>query len=211
MATAKLPVELPGGKEAGQTMNDLIKSAVILNREMKNLAVGTQEFGDKQTELKEVNNRLAEIRSQTKGVSEASEELKKNFSNFAPIRELQELGEKITGVTKSVGGLTTGFGGLSKGMAAIGIGALIGGLTALAGWLKNTQEGAVLLDTASNALEITFGKLFKFLERPITNFWQWAQRPITNTYNAIKDTIEESKELAKLEHETESIRYQILK
>lgn len=65
----QLSIEINGTK-AGSTQRELINQARDLGREIRNLVPGTDAFIKKSQELKKVNNVLATIRNETKGVAQ---------------------------------------------------------------------------------------------------------------------------------------------
>lgn len=71
----QLEVEI-NGKKAGKTYKDLVADARNLNREMRNLVPGTEAFTRKAGELRKVNNQLADIRKETKGVSKGMNDMR---------------------------------------------------------------------------------------------------------------------------------------
>jgi archaellum component FlaC len=64
----QLEVEI-NGQKAGKTYNELIRDARNLNRELRNLTPGTDAFVKKSQELRKVNDKLAGIRQETRGVA----------------------------------------------------------------------------------------------------------------------------------------------
>ncbi len=63
------------GKQVEETFNNLKRASGQLERELKKLTPGTQEFIDKSAQLKEVNKRFDEVRSQINETKKASKEL----------------------------------------------------------------------------------------------------------------------------------------
>lgn len=61
---------------AGATMGQLIGRSRRLNREIKSLAPGTKRYIEATKELKQVNDRLATMRRETRGVAEGLEEMR---------------------------------------------------------------------------------------------------------------------------------------
>ena len=65
------------GKLADKTFGDLVKSATTLKKQIKGLKPGSDEFVEASKKLKSVNNRLAEIRGSTRGVTDAQKKAAK--------------------------------------------------------------------------------------------------------------------------------------
>jgi hypothetical protein len=78
----KLNAELKELGGAGANMAQLEKRARELNREMKSLVPGTERFIQAAAELKTVNDRLADIRNQVKGVSAEMKDMQSAPTGF---------------------------------------------------------------------------------------------------------------------------------
>jgi len=70
---------------AGATMGQLIGRAKNLKREILSLAPGTKRYIESTKELKTVNNRLKEMREQTRGVAEGMNEMKVMGVKIPPV------------------------------------------------------------------------------------------------------------------------------
>ena len=64
MAEARIQIVLSNGKVAGETLKDLAKDANRLNKEIKDLKPGTEQFVAKSKDLQQVNARLKEVKDQ---------------------------------------------------------------------------------------------------------------------------------------------------
>lgn len=80
--TAQLTIEI-NGKKAEGTYNDLLKKSRNLNKELRGLTPGTDAFIKKSAELKKVNSKLADIRTQTRGVAKGMQDAQKKTGLFA--------------------------------------------------------------------------------------------------------------------------------
>lgn len=78
----QLDVEI-NGKKAGTTYGELKNQARQLNKELDNLVPGTADFMKKTEELRLVNQRLAEVRNQTRGVGQAMDEARAKTGLFS--------------------------------------------------------------------------------------------------------------------------------
>lgn len=145
---------------AGLSYNQLTKMQRDLNKELKNLVPGTEEFITKSKKLQEVDDQLGKVKSQMKGVGDESK---------AAIGQLAQIGP----VGQIVGRLQAGFGELKSGIlngaaafktlggaiAASGIGLLLILLGGLVAWFKKTDAGATTLDGIMRSLNATFDVL----------------------------------------------------
>jgi hypothetical protein len=126
MAEAKIDIVLSNGAKAGTTLKELTKDANKLNKELKDLKPGTEEFIAKSKDLQAVSGRINDIKSQIKGTTEASNGLKNAFAQFVPFGGIfSQLGQNL-GVAKSgVGGLISSMGMLRGAIISTGIGAFL--------------------------------------------------------------------------------------
>jgi len=70
------------GKQVEETFNGLKRASGQLERELKKLTPGTQEFIDKSAQLKDVNKRFDEVRSQIKNTKEEAKTLNGAFGDM---------------------------------------------------------------------------------------------------------------------------------
>lgn len=73
------------GQKAGKTYRELINQGRSLKRELKELVPGTEEFIRKSQELKQVNDKLADIRAETRGVAGAMDQANAQSRLFATV------------------------------------------------------------------------------------------------------------------------------
>jgi hypothetical protein len=86
MAVTKDKVQLDliiNGNAAGATLKELNSASKQLNREIQNLVPGTEAFEKKAAELRTVNARLTEIRTDIKGVKDEMNNAGSGFKQFA--------------------------------------------------------------------------------------------------------------------------------
>ncbi|MBQ0004985.1 MAG: phage tail tape measure protein [Clostridiales bacterium] len=99
------------------SINQLNKAAKSLNGQMRNLAADTQEFADKQKELKKVKARLAEIREESAAtgniLTRSFDFLNKNWGAFTQI-----LGS-ITGLSVAIRHTTGEYAEMEEAMANV--------------------------------------------------------------------------------------------
>lgn len=153
MAEAKIEIILSNGSKAGDTLKELTKNANRLNKEIKDLKPGTEEFTAKASDLQKVGGRMDEIKQQIKGTSAASDSLKKTFGGVLnQIPGFSQLSGVLGQAKGGVGGLTSGFGLLRGAIISTGIGALVIAITSLVTWFSKTEKGANMLSGAFKAM-----------------------------------------------------------
>lgn len=97
------------GKKAGKTYGELIGTSRRLKKELAKLTPGTDAFVKKSAELKKVNDKLATIRQQTRGVAKGMEEATKKTGSWG--RMLKTIGPALgvvaiyQGIKKIIGGI----------------------------------------------------------------------------------------------------------
>jgi len=160
MAEAKIEITLSNGAKAGETLKELGKQANKLNKEIKDLKPGTEEFTKKAADLKIVEEQLGNIKTQIKGTTDASDAMKESFMQFVPFAgTLKTVGSNLTGVNKGVGGLISSMGVLRTAIISTGIGALVVLIGSLVAWFTKTEEGADKLKSVLYPLQVLFQKL----------------------------------------------------
>lgn len=126
MAEAKIEITLSNGAKAGETLKELGKQANTLNKELRNLKPGTEEFTKKAADLRVVEGQMGNIKTQIKGTTQASDALKGSFNGvLAQIPGFGALSGMLAQAKGGVGGLTSGFGLLKGAIAATGLGLLL--------------------------------------------------------------------------------------
>lgn len=126
MAEAKIEITLSNGAKAGDTLKELGKQANTLNKELRNLKPGTEEFTKKAADLRIIEGEMGKIKTQIKGTSQASDVLKGSFSGvLSQIPGFGMLSSFLSKAQGGVGGLTSSFGLLKGAIASTGIGALV--------------------------------------------------------------------------------------
>lgn len=157
---ARIDIELADGAKAGETLLDLTKQANTLNKEIKKLKPGSEEFINKSKELQGVSSRIGDVKNQIKGTTEASNQWKDSLLGIIPFGgQFKSLAGQIGGVKNSVGGLTTASGFLRTAMLAIPILAIIAALTTLVSWFTSTQEGMDKVTSVTRPLLAIFDKM----------------------------------------------------
>ncbi|HMG90753.1 MAG TPA: hypothetical protein VK589_11860 [Chryseolinea sp.] len=123
---SKIEITLSNGNKAGDTLKELGKQANTLNKELRNLKPGTEEFIKKAADLRVVEGEMGKIKTQIKGTTQASDGLKGAFSGvLSQIPGFSMLSGILSRAKGGVGGLTSGFGLLKGAIASTGIGALV--------------------------------------------------------------------------------------
>jgi len=184
MAEAKIEIVLSNGAKAGQTLKELGKTANALNKEIRDLKPGTEEFVAKAKDLQEVAERLEEIKKQVKGTNEASAALKNAFNQFVPFSgTFSQLGQSLSGAKGGVGGLISSFGALRTAIIGTGIGALVVLLVGLVQWFTKTDEGADLLEDTMTAVS----SVVDVLTSRLVNIGKTLKDLFTNPVKFFKD------------------------
>lgn len=157
---ARIDIELADGAKAGETLLDLTKQANTLNKEIKKLKPGSEEFINKSKELQGVSGRIGDVKNQIKGTTDASNKWKESLLGIIPFGgQFKSLAGQIGGVKNSVGGLTTASGFLRTAMLAIPLLAIIAALTTLVSWFTSTQEGMDKVTSVTRPLLAIFDKM----------------------------------------------------
>ena len=185
---ARIDIELADGAKAGETLLDLTKQANTLNKELKKLKPGSEEFINKSKELQGVSSRIGDVKNQIKGTTDASNELKNAFDKYVPFSgTFKKIGEELGFVKKGVGGLTGSFGILRTAIIATGIGALVVLLGSLISYFTSTQEGIDKVTAVTRPLNAVFQRLIGFVQQLGGTLFKQLGEAIDNPIQAIKD------------------------
>lgn len=185
---AQLEIELSDGKKAGETLQELTKSANRLNSEIKKLKPGTEEFVNKSKDLKLVGDQIGEVKNQIKGTTEASNGLKDAFDKYVPFSgTFKKIGESLGFAKKGVGGLSGSFGTLRGAIVATGIGALVVLLGSLISYFTSTQEGIDKVTAVTRPLSAIFERLKGVLQELGGKTFKVLSDAIKNPMQAFKD------------------------
>lgn len=152
------------GEIAAKTIKELETEVKNLNREMRLLPVGSQEFADKAKELGTATNRLNEVRTATRQVREQMAQVgdtaKKANADILGMtntgRMIQDFATTFGAVRSAVMANVAAMGALRLALAATGIGAIVIALTSLYTWLTKTDEGAKKLEGITTGLGLAF-------------------------------------------------------
>lgn len=163
----------------GLSYNQLTKIKRDLNKELKNLVPGTEEFINKSKKLQEVEAQLENVEDQMKGVADESKNAVNQLAQIGPVGQLVGQVKGAFGELKGgIGNAATAFKTLGGAIAATGIGLLLVLLGGLVAWFKRTDAGATTLDGIMRSLNATFdvllNRLFNFQE----SFTQLLTNPI---------------------------------
>lgn len=185
---ARIDIELADGAKAGETLLDLTKKANTLNKEIKKLKPGSEEFIAKSKELQGVGTKIGEVKDQIKGTTEASNGLKEAFDKYVPFSgTFKKIGQELGFVKKGVGGLTGSFGILRTAIIATGIGALVVLLGSLISYFTSTQEGIDKVTAVTRPLNAIFQRLKGVLQELGQKIFKQLGDAIDNPIQAIKD------------------------
>jgi hypothetical protein len=157
---AEIEIVLSNGNRAGKTINELTAQSVKLNREIKKMEIGSQEYVEATEEFKKVNTKLKETRNEIYGVSKAQSDLNNKMTEFLPfssqinkfVKGFQSLSTGIKATTFS----TRAFG---IALAATGIGLIVIALGQLVAMFLKTQEGMDIVTRYTRPLVAMFQSL----------------------------------------------------
>lgn len=167
MAVSKEVVQLDvkiGGKQAGQTLNQLQKESRSLNAQIRNLTPGTKKFIDTSARLKKVNGDMKKLKGEIYGVQKSQAAL--NAQNLRNIESTGLYSTQLTmlrtsmvaaksGALLFIGSLKT----LRGALIATGIGAFVVVLGSLISYFTQTKRGVDLINAVSAALGATWSVL----------------------------------------------------
>ncbi len=153
MAEAKIEIILSNGAKAGSTLQELTKEANKLNKEVSKLAPGSEEFVKKTAEFQSVSGRIKDVKGQITGTTQASDQLKKSFTQWLPFgSQIQGVTGQLAGMRAGVGGLSTQFGVLRTAIISTGLGIFIVLLGGLVNWLSKVEAVTNILKGAFDGL-----------------------------------------------------------
>ena len=179
------------GEIAAKTIKELETEVKNLNREMRLLPVGSQEFADKAKELGTATNRLHEVRDATKQVRDQMKELgdgaKKANSDILGMtstgRMIQDFATTFSVVRGAIMANVAALGAMRIALAATGIGAIVLALTALYTWFTKTDEGAKKLE----GITIGLGLAMKVVTQIVGKLGEWIFKAFDNPKEALKE------------------------
>ncbi len=208
---AQVEIVLSNGKKAGQTINELTASSVKLNRELRKLKPGTEEFTSKSKDLNKVKGRLTEVREEMKGVGEEQNSITAMFADYIPFSgQLQ----KVIGNLK---GITGGFKTMRMALISTGLGALVVLIGSLIAYFMEFQEGIDIVNEVMAGLGAVVNELLGRLARLGKGLWQILNgnfsegvKELTASFDdlgeSIKHAFNEGRDIAKTRKELERLR-----
>lgn len=154
---ADININLANGDKAGETLKQLTHQAAALKKELGGLKPGTDEFVKSAQSLNQVDSKLGDIRTQIKGTTAASDDLKKTFGGIlGQIPGFNALSGALGTAKGGVGGLSSSFGVLKGAIAATGIGLLIIVLGGLFNWMSKVEGITNIVKGAWEGLTAAF-------------------------------------------------------
>jgi hypothetical protein len=144
MSTERVETEiiLSGGDKAGKTINELTAQSVKLNREIKKMEIGSEEYVKATEDYKKINSRLREVKSEVYGVDKAQKILNSTMQQYVPfVGQVQKFIPMLKGVTAVTKGQTMAQRVLNTVTKAFPLAFIIGLLASLISYLTTTQEG----------------------------------------------------------------------
>lgn len=179
------------GEIAAKTIRDLETEVKNLNRELRMLPVGSQEFADKAKELGQATNNLNEVRDATRqvrnqmvDVGDTAKKARADLLAMSPVGQMiQGFQASFVAVRAAIMANVASMGLLKVAIAATGIGALVLAVIALVTYFTKTEEGAIALDGAMKAL----GIIMEGLTQVIASVGEFLVKMFTNPLGAMKD------------------------
>jgi hypothetical protein len=179
------------GEIASKTIRELENEVKMLNKEMRLLPVGSDEFVQKAKELAQAQNNLGEVRDAAKQVREQMKEMgdtaKKANSDILGMtstgRMIQDFAQTFNAVRAAISANVAAMGALRIAIAATGIGALIIALGSLITYFKKTDEGAVMLEGITKGLGIAM----KGLTQTVASLGEWMIKAFENPKQALQE------------------------
>jgi hypothetical protein len=201
---SRLRLEIDG-QQVQNSFKDLTTVQRSLNKELKGMEVGTDEYIKKSQQLNRVNKRLDSVKKDIKSTGQEwktqTAAYKKGISDR--IGSTQLFGTSLGQLAGGFGLVSTGIGGTSKALkifkfalAATGIGAILLLFGSLITYLTSTQAGMDAMTKVTRPLAAIFQKLigvvqelggsvFKRLSQIIEN----PKQALIDLGNAIKDNV----------------------
>lgn len=179
------------GEIASKTIRELDNEVKMLNKELRMLPVGSQEFIDKAKQLGDAQNKLQGVRDAAKDVREQMKEMgdvaKKANSDILGMTStggmIKDFAQTFNVVRTAIVSNIAAMGALRIALAATGIGALVLALTSLYTWFKKTDDGAVALEGISKGL----GIVFRNLTQTVAKLGEWLIMAFENPKQALSD------------------------
>lgn len=177
------------GEIASKTIRELENEVKMLNKEMRLLPVGSDEFIQKAKELAQAQNNLGDVRDAAKKVREQMKEMgdtaKKANSDILGMtntgRMIQDFAQTFNAVRAAINANVVAMGALKIAIAATGIGLLIVALGSLYAYFKKTDEGAVMLEGITKGLGIAM----KALTQIVAGLGEWMVKAFENPKEAL--------------------------
>lgn len=158
--TAEIDIQLTNGSQAGKTMNQLTSESVKLNREIKKLEIGSDEWVKKTAEYKQINGRLKEVKTEVYATDKAQGLLNSTMGQYIPFNsQIQKFIGTYKGVSGALKTTTLAQKALNVAIAMSGIGAILILLGSLITYLTSTQEGMDAVTRVTRPLFAIFEKL----------------------------------------------------
>jgi hypothetical protein len=188
--TAETEIILSGGDKAGKTINELTAQSVKLNREIKKMEVGSDEFVKATADYQKINGRLKEVRTQVNGVTKAQTSLNKELAEFVPFNsQIQKFMGSYKGISSAIKGTTMAQKLLNAAFIASGIGALVVLFGSLISYLTTTQEGMDKLRRVTLPLFQVFERLKGLLQTFGQGLFQLASGDVLGGLKTLKDSV----------------------
>lgn len=159
-AKAEIDIQLNNGKTAGKTMNELTSESVKLNREIKKLEIGSDEWVKKTAEYKQVNGRLKDVKKEVYSTEKAQGLLNSTMAQYIPFSgQIQQFAGAYSKISGGIGAATKAQRLFTAALAASVIGLIVIALGSLVSYLTSTQEGMDKVRKVTTPLFVIFEKL----------------------------------------------------
>lgn len=185
--TAEIDIQLTNGNQAGKTMNQLTSESVKLNREIKKLEIGSDEWVKKTAEYKQINGRLKEVKKEVYATEEAQGLLNSTLGQYIPFNsQLQKFVGTYNAITKGIKGATVAQRLLNAAFISSGVGAIVVLFGSLIAYLTTTQKGMDTLTRYIRPVTAIFERLLGIGQELGAKFFEKLSGWVSNPMDAIK-------------------------
>lgn len=169
MATSE-PIVIPlviDGKQVTPTLREMETELKKLNKELKDLPIGTDEFNKKSQQLTETRARFDEVRTATAGARQEGTKMLDTIRQLGPGGQLiGNVADNFRGVREQGAQAAGGVSTFGRALVAIPILAVVAAIAALIQYFQKTDEGATRLEGVMGGLRAAFG----LIQKPLIDF-----------------------------------------
>jgi len=164
------PIIIPlviDGKQVTPTLREMENELKKLNKELKDLPVGTDEFNKKSQQLDQTRQRFDEVRNSTAGARVEGTKLLDSIRQLGPGGQLiGNVADNFRGVREQGAQAAGGVSTFGRALVAIPILAVVAAIAALIQYFSKTDEGATKLEGIMGGLRAAFG----LIQKPLVDF-----------------------------------------